>query len=255
MSMEIKDSIVLVTGGNRGLGTYLVQAFLEAGAQKVYIGTRRPIELHDPRLQAVTLDVTHADDIAAAAETCQDVTILVNNAGVALYNTFVTPPASSMDQARKEMETNYFGTLSMVRAFAPILKKNGGGGIVNINSAAGWFPVSALATYSASKAATLMLTNGLRIELHSQGTFVTSVHVGFFESDMTVNTDIPKISPEYVASLTIEGILAGKEEIADPASLEQKAMLTANPQAFWQYLQAGWDAFVPGSWKPFEPQQ
>ena len=232
----------------------MVQSFLEAGAQKVYVGSRRPVELNDARLQAVKLDITDANDIAAAAETYQDVTILVNNAGIALYNTFVTPPASSVDQARKEMEINYFGTLSMVRAFAPILKKNGGGGIVNINSAMGWFAVPAVASYSASKAAARALTESIRLELRSQGTFVTSVNVGFFESDMSANVTLPKIRPEYVAALTIEGILAGKEEIADPASLEQKAMLTENPKAFWQYMQEGWDAYVPGSWKPSYPQ-
>ena len=152
------------------------------------------------------------------------------------------------------METNYFGTLSMVRAFAPILKKNGGGGIVNINSGMAYFSIPAAGSYSASKAAVRALTESIRLELRSQGTFVTSVNVGFFESDMSVNVTLPKIKPEYVAALTIEGILAGKEEIADPASLEQKAMLTASPEAFWKYMQAGWDAYVPGSWKPLNPQ-
>ena len=252
--MEIKDSIVLVTGGNRGLGKYLVQSFLEAGAQKVYVGSRRPVELDDARLQAVKLDITDASDTAAAAEECQDVNILVNNAGIALYNTFVTPPASSVDEARQEMETNYFGTLSMVRAFAPVLKKNGGGGIVNINSAMGWFAIPAAGSYSASKAAVRALTESIRLELRAQGTYVASVNVGFFESDMSANVTLPKIKPEYVAALVIEGILAGKEEIADPASLQQKAMLAENPEAFWQYIQEGWDAYVPGSWKPSYPQ-
>jgi NAD(P)-dependent dehydrogenase (short-subunit alcohol dehydrogenase family) len=245
--VKIKGSIVLVTGGNRGLGKCLVQSFLEAGARKVYVGSRRPVELNDARLQAVKLDITDARDVAAAAEECPDVTILVNNAGIALYNTFVTPPASSVHEARKEMETNYFGTLSMVRAFAPILKKNGGGGIVNINSAMGWFAVPAAASYSASKAAARALTESIRLELRSQGTYVGSVHAGFFESDMSVNVTLHKIKPEYVAKLTIEGILAGKEEISDPESLERKAMLTEYSKAFWQYMQAGWDAYIPGS--------
>lgn len=83
---------------------------------------------------------------------------------------------------------------------------------------------------------------------------MASVNVGFFESDMSTSVTRPKISPEYVATLVIEGVLAGKEEIADPASLEQKAMLTENPEAFWQYIQDGWDAYVPGSWKPSHPQ-
>ena len=115
--MDINDSVVLVTGGNRGLGKSLVQAFVEAGARKIYVGSRRLIETPDPRLQPIQLDITHAQDVAAAAQTCRDITILVNNAGIAAFTPFLTMP--SVDQARQEMETNYFGTLAMVRAFAP----------------------------------------------------------------------------------------------------------------------------------------
>jgi short-subunit dehydrogenase len=118
----------------------------------------------------------------------------------------------------------------------------------------GWFAVPAAASYSASKAAARALTESIRLELHSQGTFVASVNVGFFESDLSANVTRPKTKPEYVAALVIEGIIAGKDEIADPASLEQKAMLTENPEAFWHYIQQGWDAYVPGSWKPSNPQ-
>lgn len=136
--MDITDSVVLVTGGNRGLGKALVQAFLGAGARKIYVGSRTPIETSDPHLQPIKLDITNAQDVAAAAEVCQDVTILMNNAGVATsFASLLTAP--SLDGAHQEMETNYFGTLAMVRAFSPILAKNGGGTLVNMLSVLSWF--------------------------------------------------------------------------------------------------------------------
>ena len=135
--MNITGSVVLVTGGNRGLGKAFVQALLDADAKKIYVGARHLTETNDPRLQPLKLDITDARDVAAAAEACQDVNILVNNAGVAFVTPFITAP--SMDDAREEMEINYFGTLAMCRAFAPILKKNGGGALVNMLSVASWF--------------------------------------------------------------------------------------------------------------------
>src|SRR5690348_14129494 len=143
--MDIKDSVVLVTGGNRGLGKALVQAFLKAGARKIYVGSRTPIETSDPRLQTIKLDITNAQDVATAAQTCQDVTILMNNAGVAASTSFLTAP--SLDRARQEMETNYIGTLAMVRAFAPILGRNGGGTLVNMLSVLSWFTTPRLGSY------------------------------------------------------------------------------------------------------------
>ena len=135
--MDINDSVVLVTGGTRGLGKSLIQAFLDAGAKKIYVGSRTPIETLDPRLQPIQLDITNAHDIAAAVDQCQDVTILVNNAGVGPVTTFLTAP--SLKEARDTMETNYFGTLAMARAFAPILKRNGAtnGGTVPMSGTMG----------------------------------------------------------------------------------------------------------------------
>src|SRR5260370_2954104 len=121
--MGINDSVVLVTGGNRGLGKALVQAFLGAGARKIYVGSRTPIETSDPRLQPIKLDITNAQDVAVAAQTCQDVTILMNNAGVATScASLLTAP--SLDGAHQGVDTTYLRTLPLVRAFAPILGKN-----------------------------------------------------------------------------------------------------------------------------------
>jgi NAD(P)-dependent dehydrogenase (short-subunit alcohol dehydrogenase family) len=238
--MDINDSVVLVTGGNRGLGKSLVHAFLEAGARKIYVGSRRLIETPDPRLQPIQLDITHAQDVAAAAQTCRDITILVNNAGIAAFTPFLTVP--SVDQARQEMETNYFGTLDMVRAFAPHLKRNGGGVLVNMLSVLSWFTLPTAGSYCASKSAELALTEGLRIELRSQGTRVIAVHAGYIDTDMTAALNRPKVSPEEIAARIIEGIGMDQEEVlADQPSQEVKAVLASNRQRFYQRVQADWD--------------
>lgn len=241
-TMDIKDSVVLVTGGNRGLGKALVQSLLSAGARKIYVGSRTPIETADPRLQPIKLDVTNEQDIAAAAEVAQDVNILINNAGIAFYTSSLAAPSTQM--AHEVMETNYFGTLAMVRAFAPLLKKNGGGAIVNVLSVLSWFVATPLATsYSASKAAALLFTDGIRVELRSQGTQVVAVHVGFMDTDMTANIDASeKVSPQDVATRIIEGVRNNQEEVlADEFSHAVKAALARDKKVFYQTIQADWD--------------
>lgn len=238
--MNIKDAVVLVTGGNRGLGTSLLQAFLDAGARKIYVGTRKPTEASDPRVQPIKLDITNAQDIAAVVEQCQDVTILVNNAGVGNFTTFLTAP--SLDEARSTIETNYLGTLAMSRAFAPILKRNSGGALVNILSVLSWFASPQLGPYSASKAAELALTEAIRIELRSQGTLVTGVHVGFMDTDMAAAVDGVKTNPRDVAASILDGIQNDREEVlADQTAHNIKAILASNRQNFYQNLQKDWD--------------
>jgi NAD(P)-dependent dehydrogenase (short-subunit alcohol dehydrogenase family) len=239
-TMDITDAVVLVTGGNRGLGKALTQAFLDAGARKVYVGSRTPIETTDSRLQPIQLDITNPEEVATAAETCRDVTILMNNAGVAAPTSLLTAPLA--DEARQLMETNYFGTLAMVRAFAATLGKNGGGAIVNMLSVASWFTTPISRSYSASKYAALALTQGIRIELRSQGTLVSAVYAGYIDTDMAATIDAPKTSPHVVAARIIEGIRDHQEEVlADQSSHEIKAALASNPQVFSQGLQADWD--------------
>ncbi len=238
--MQINDSVILVTGGNRGLGKVLVQAFLQAGARKIYVGSRTPIETSDPRLQPIQLDITNEEDVAAAVGACQDITILMNNAGITSYAPFLTAP--SLDDARQVMETNYLGTLAMVRAFAPHLKRNGGGTLVNMLSVLSWFSTPPAGAYCASKYAELALTEGLRIELRSQGTQVIAVHAGYIDTDMTAALNVPKVSPEEVAARIIEGIRNDQEEVlADQSSHDIKAALASNRQVFYQQVQADWD--------------
>lgn len=237
--MNVQDSVALVTGGNRGLGKAFVQALLDAGARKIYVGSRHATATSDSRLQPIQLDITNPSDIANAVATCQDLTLLINNAGVASGSLFTAP---TIDGAREEIETNYLGTLAISRAFAPILGRNGGGALVNMLSVLSWYTYPPLASYSASKAAELALTNGIRIELRSQGTLVVGVHAGFIDTEMAANFDGPKSRPEDIAQQTIEAILAGKEEVlADQRSQQAKAALTADPQAFYRQIEANWN--------------
>jgi NAD(P)-dependent dehydrogenase (short-subunit alcohol dehydrogenase family) len=239
--MNIKGSIALVTGGNRGIGKALVQALLDAGAQKVYVGTRQLFETTDPRLQLVKLDITNASDIAAAIEVCQDIDLLINNAGISHEGTLLE--TASIENAREEIITNYLGTLAMCQAFAPILKQNGGGALVNILSLVSWYVYPFTASYSISKAAEWALTNGVRVELRAQGTQVVAVYAAFVATDMTTVMNAPKSRPEDIAKITIEGIAAGQEEIlTDKRSQEVKISLTADRESLNRQMQQLWDS-------------
>ena len=163
--MKIRDSVAFVTGANRGVGLAFAQELLAGGARKVYAAARQPerITLATSGLagvEPVRLDVTNPQDVAAAARQCSDVNLLINNAGIALWTGFLAP--DSVEAARSEMETNYYGPLLLSRAFAPVLARNGGGAIVNLLSVLSWVAVPSAGTYSASKAAAWALTNWLR---------------------------------------------------------------------------------------------
>ncbi len=209
--MHIKHAVVLVTGANRGLGQAFANALLAAGAAKVYAAARDPASISLTGVEPIKLDVTNPADVAAAAASCTDVTLLINNAGIARGSSFMA--AHSADAARAELETNFFGPLAMSQAFMPVLAANGGGAIVNVLSVLSWLNLSAAATYSASKSAAWSLTNGLRNELRSQGTQVVGVHVGFMDTDMTKNVPGPKTSPADVVRQTLEALESGREEV------------------------------------------
>ena len=165
--MKIGGSVALVTGANRGLGRAYARELVRRGAAKVYGAARQPAQVTEPGVTPVALDITDPERVARVAAECGDVSLLVNNAGVMKASTFIGAP--SLDAARAEMETNYFGTLRMCRAFAPVLAANGGGAIVNMLSITSFFTNPFNASYGASKAAAWSLTNGVRLELHHQG--------------------------------------------------------------------------------------
>jgi NAD(P)-dependent dehydrogenase (short-subunit alcohol dehydrogenase family) len=238
--MKVEGAVALVTGANRGLGATIAQALVDSGA-KVYGAARETTSITNPDVIPVRLDVTSADDIAEAARSCGDVSIVVNNAGILRRSASLAPGA--VDAARAEMETNFFGSMRVARAFAPVLRDNGGGALVNVLSVLSFISMPQGATYSASKAAAWSLTNALRIELRRQGTLVVAVHAGFIDTDMAAGVSGEKISPQAVAAQIVAAIEADAEEVlADPTSETVKAALPNDLTALYPALQAQWDA-------------
>src|ERR1700740_3524607 len=209
-AMKIDGSVALVTGANRGLGRAYARELVRRGAARVYGAARQPAQVTEPGVTPVALDITDPERVAGVAAECGDVSLLVNNAGVLKASTFIGAP--SLDAARAEMETNYFGTLRMCRAFAPALAARGGGAIVNMLSVTSFYTNPFDASYGASKAAEWSLTNGVRLELHHQGTLVVAVHASFIDTDMAALTNAPKDSPESVAQQVSDAVEAGQIE-------------------------------------------
>lgn len=229
--MQIKNSVVFITGANRGLGLAYARGALAAGAKKVYAAARDPASITLPGVHAVALDVTDPAQVAAAARACGDVTLLINNAGISRGSGFLSGPG--MDAARAELETNFFGPWRVSQAFAPVLAANGGGAIVNVLSVLSWLSLPAVATYSASKSAAWSLTNGLRQELRGQGTQVVGVHVAFMDTDMAKGAPGEKVQPDAVVEQTWEALEAGALEVlADPIARQVKQGLSA-PQGVY----------------------
>ncbi len=244
--MKIDGSAALVTGANRGLGRAYARELVKRGAAKVYGAARQSAAVTEPGVTPIALDITDPDRVAQIAAQCTDVSLLVNNAGVMKASTFIGAP--NLDAARLEMETNYFGTLSMCRAFAPVLAANGGGAIVNMLSVTSFYTNPFNASYGASKAAAWSLTNGIRIELHHQGTLVVAVHAGFIDTDMSALVDAPKISPESVARQAFDAVEAGLIEVlADERTRTIKASLSRDHKLIYPPVQEFWDAAVKGT--------
>lgn len=218
--MHIKGSIALVTGANRGLGKAYVKALLNAGAAKVYAAARDIASIEvAPGVVPLKLDVTKPEDIAAAVAQAKDVTLLINNAGIN-GREGNHEGNIDIDTLRLELETNAIGPLSISLAFAPTLAANGGGAIVNMHSALSWINLPNTVTYSASKAAVWSLTNGLRLQLASQGTLVVGVHVAFVDTDMTRGLEgVPKADANEVALRVLNGVENNETEVlADETS-------------------------------------
>lgn len=217
----------LVTGANRGLGRQLAAELLSRGA-KVYAGARRPESVDLPGAIPIQLDITDPESVRRAAAVADDLTVLVNNAGVSTEADLLT---GSLDDVRLEMETHYFGTLNVIREFVPIIEKNGSGSILNVLSVLAWYHAPGFGAYSAAKAAGWAMTDALRTELALRGIHVAALHVGFMDTEMAsfVQAD-QKTDPAVVAKLAVEGLLNGRPEIlADQLSRQVKAGLsTAN---------------------------
>ncbi|MBJ6802187.1 SDR family oxidoreductase [Geomonas propionica] len=220
--MDLSGKVVLVTGANGGIGWALVKELLERGAAKVYAAARNiqavaEIAKFDPgHVVALRIDVTHETSVATAAAQCQDVDLVINNAGVNHCKSLLGP--DSLESARQEIKVNYLGTLSMCRAFAPLLASRGGA-IANVCSILGLVNLPVNGTYSASKAAGHSLLQGVRAELASRGVKVFGVYPGPVDTRMTAGQEMDKSTPEQVAKMILDGIAEDEEYIfPDPMS-------------------------------------
>lgn len=229
--MKLQDATVLITGANRGIGLAFARAALARGARKVYAAARKPASITLAGVEAIQLDVTQPDAVAAAAQRCSDVTLLINNAGIAAIGDFLAPDA--VELSRAHLDTNFFGPMRMAQAFAPVLARHGGGAIINVLSAVSWISVPPLGTYSASKAAAWSLTNSLRRELRAQHTQVLGMHMGYVDTDMTNGFELEKSSPDEVVRRTLDALEAGAEEaLADELARQVKQGLSAEPSVY-----------------------
>jgi NAD(P)-dependent dehydrogenase (short-subunit alcohol dehydrogenase family) len=211
--MTIADKTVLVTGANRGIGAALVEEALRRGARRVYAGARRPVIHEDGRVTPLTLDVTNAAQIQRAVEEIDTLDILINNAGVALYDDLSDP--SVLEQ---HFAVNLFGMYGVTQAFLPKLVSSKGT-VVNNLSANALAPLPLIPAYSISKAAAFNMTQSLRVLLAARGVRVHAVLTGVVDTDMTKGFDIPKASPETVARGIFDGVDNGQDEIfPDPMS-------------------------------------
>ncbi|OOG56135.1 SDR family oxidoreductase [Polaromonas sp. C04] len=224
--MKIDNAIALVTGANRGIGLAFTRELLARGARKVYAGARDPSGIKQSGVEPIRLDVTNPAEVAAAAARAGDVTLVINNAGVAHPGGFLAGDSEAL--ARRQLETNFFGMLRMSQAFAPVLAANGGGALLNVLSIASWINGGQLAAYAASKSAAWSLTNSLRHELAAQKTHVLALHMAFVDTDLTRGIDGPKSSPQEIVRRALDGLEAGLDEVlADERTRLVKQGLTA----------------------------
>ena len=226
--MDVAGSVALVTGANRGFGKSLCSALLERGAAKVYAGARDVSSVRMDGVEAIQLDITSADDIAAAAAHCGDVTLLVNNAGIGTGTSALS--ADAIEMAKQEFDTNVLGPLADdpgVRSH-PRRQRRRERSSTSCPCCRGSARRRS-ALYCAAKAASWSLTNAIRQELRSQGTQVVAVHVGFMDTDMTAGLDVPKSSPDDVALQVMDGLEAGDFEVlADDVSRRVRAGLSGD---------------------------
>lgn len=219
--MNFENKIALVTGANRGIGKAIVQALLDKNCQKVYAAARDINALPDfvdKRVVPLKLDITDTEQVAEAAQIASDVHVLVNNAGVASVASLLN---SDIDLIQHDMNTNYYGTLNMVRAFAPQLANRQASAIVNVVTIAAFSNLPAMGGYSASKAALLSLSQGIRLELRSQGVSVHTVNPGPIDTDMAKGFDGDKMSPEDAANAILASVEAGELDIFPDAISQQ----------------------------------
>ena len=227
--MQIKDSVVLVTGANRGIGAEFVRQLKERGAAQIYATARSVDSIDVDGVEVIALDVTDPEQVEAAAALAGDVQLLINNAGV---SSGLTALGGDIAGIRREFDVNVFGPLALTRAFAPALARNGGGAVLNVLSALSWISSPGASVYAATKATAWSLTDGTRIELADQGTQVLGMHMGMVDTDMTAGWDIAKITPAAAVTAALDGIEAGLSEVlVDDTAKFVKSTLGLDPVA------------------------
>lgn len=212
--MNIENQTVLVTGANRGIGKSIVDELLNNGVKKVYAGARKVSSLpqwNDDRVVALELDITNDAQVKAATEAAGDINILINNAGVATFASFFDD--NGVDATKRDMDTNFWGTLNMMRSFVPVLEKNTTPTIVNVVTIGAFVNFPSIGGYSASKAALFSLSQGARMELAGKGIAVHTVNPGPIDTDMAKEFDIDKTSPQVTAQNIIAGMKADQADI------------------------------------------
>ncbi len=239
--MQVQGAIALVTGANGGIGQYYIQGLQAAGATRIYAGARNPDTLKDiaatdpDRIIPIPLDITDEASVKAAVEACSDVNLLINNAGVGFNQRLVAD--INFDKVRSEIEVNYLGMVRMCLAFAPVLKANGGGAIVNMLTilAKVNFPLNA--SYCASKAAALLATQGIRAELASQKTLVVGVMPGTVDTKMSKDFPPPKVAPEEVVRTALQAVVDEVEDVyPGEQAQEMQAQLLQDPKAVEKWM-------------------
>jgi NAD(P)-dependent dehydrogenase (short-subunit alcohol dehydrogenase family) len=234
--MNIEGSVALVTGANRGLGRAFAEQLLERGAAKVYATARDPRSVDILGVEVLAVDLLDQATVVEAALVADDVTLLVNNAGISTYQNLVR---GDLSEIRREMDTHFFGSLAVTRAFADVLAGNGGGAIINVLSALSWFSWDGATSYAAAKAAEWSLTNATRVELAAQQTQVLGLHLGAADTDMMAGYDGPLLDPAGVVRAALDGLAAGSVEVlVDDWSRTVKAGLAEDPGEFYRRVAA-----------------